>query len=38
MLRRVFPLLSRAAESGTQRDKAGNRQLLFRHYRNCRWP
>jgi len=32
MLRRVFPLLARLAESGTQRDQAGNRQLLFRQY------
>lgn len=32
MLRRVFPLLTRLADSGTKRDKARNRQLLFSHY------
>jgi hypothetical protein len=29
MLRRVFPLLATLAESGTHRDKAGHRLLLF---------
>lgn len=32
MLRRVFPLLARLAGSGTQRDKAHNRRLLFSQY------
>lgn len=32
MLRRVFPLLASAAEAGTRRDKAGNRQLLMSQY------
>lgn len=32
MLRRVFPLLARLADSGTQRDKAHNRRLLFSQY------
>lgn len=32
MLRRVFPLLAGLAQSGTQRDKAGNRQLLYSQY------
>lgn len=32
MLRRVFPMLGVLANSGTQRDKAGNRQLLFSQY------
>jgi hypothetical protein len=32
MLRRVFPLLARLAASGTQRDKAHNRRLLFSQY------
>ena len=32
LLRRVFPMLGRLAESGTQRDRAGNRQLLFSQY------
>lgn len=32
MLRRVFPLLTSLKQSGTQRDKAGNRKLLFNHY------
>jgi len=32
MLRRVFPLLSALAKSGTERDKSGNRQLLFSQY------
>lgn len=32
MLRRVFPLLARLAGSGTQRDKARNRRLLFSQY------
>ena len=32
MLRRVFPMLAVLASSGTQRDKAGNRQLLFSQY------
>ena len=32
MLRRVFPLLAGLAQSGTQRDKAKNRQLLYSQY------
>lgn len=32
MLRRVFPMLAALASSGTQRDRAGNRQLLFSQY------
>lgn len=32
MLRRVFPMLSVLAKSGTERDKAKNRQLLFSQY------
>lgn len=32
MLRRVFPLLAGLAETGTRRDKAGNRQLLMSQY------
>lgn len=32
MLRRVFPMLAVLANSGTQRDKAKNRQLLFSQY------
>lgn len=32
MLRRVFPLLARLAGSGTGRDKAHNRRLLFSQY------
>ena len=32
MLRRVFPLLAGLAHSGTQRDKARNRQLLYSQY------
>jgi hypothetical protein len=31
-LRQVFPLLARLAPSGTERDKAKNRQLLFSQY------
>lgn len=32
MLRRVFPMLGRLAEAGTQRDRAGNRQLRYSQY------
>ncbi len=32
MLRRVFPLLAGLADSGTQRDKARNRQLYYSQY------
>ncbi|QDT31313.1 hypothetical protein Mal48_05460 [Thalassoglobus polymorphus] len=32
MLRRVFPLLTGLANSGTLRDKAKNRQLLYSQY------
>lgn len=32
MLRRVFPMLAGLAQSGTQRDKARNRQLLYSQY------
>jgi hypothetical protein len=32
MLRRVFPMLATIAKSGTQRDRAGNRQLMFSQY------
>ncbi len=32
LLRRVFPMLAQLAESGTERDRAGNRQLLFSQY------
>ena len=32
LLRRVFPMLAPLAGSGTQRDKAGNRRLLFSQY------
>lgn len=32
MLRRVFPLFAGLARAGTQRDKAGNRKLLFSQY------
>ncbi|MDX1967612.1 MAG: IS4 family transposase, partial [Planctomycetaceae bacterium] len=32
ILRRVFPLLAVLAESGTARDKAGNRRLRFSQY------
>lgn len=32
MLRRVFPLLARLSSSGTRRDKAHNRRLLFSQY------
>lgn len=32
LLRRVFPLLAVLAESGTARDKAGNRRLRFSQY------
>lgn len=32
MLRRVFPMLGVLAESGTRRDTAGNRRLLFSQY------
>lgn len=32
MLRRIFPLLARLAPSGTERDKAKNRQLRFSQY------
>ena len=32
MLRRIFPMLSVLAGSGTERDKARNRQLMFSQY------
>jgi hypothetical protein len=32
MLRRVFPMLAVLAGSGTQRDRSGNRRLLFSQY------
>jgi hypothetical protein len=32
LLRRVFPLLGRLADCGTQRDVAGNRQLFYSQY------
>ena len=32
MLRRVFPMLGMLAASGTERDRAGNRQLTFSQY------
>ncbi|WP_040351662.1 IS4-like element ISBlma3 family transposase [Blastopirellula marina] len=32
MLRQVFPLLAKLSASGTERDKAGNRRLLFSQY------
>lgn len=32
MLRRVFPMLAVLADSGTKRDRAGNRQLKFSQY------
>jgi len=32
MLRRVFPILTSLAEAGTERDKAGNRQLRYSQY------
>lgn len=31
-LRRLFPMLERLSASGTERDIAGNRRLLFNHY------
>jgi hypothetical protein len=32
LLRNVFPMLARLAAAGTERDRAGNRQLLFSQY------
>lgn len=32
LLRRVFPMLASLAEEGTERDKAGNRQLRYSQY------